>query len=212
MSPVDHEPRLELGHDLQGLTATLHNGPGWRVAVWTQGCSLRCTDVCLSPHLLDHGGGRLYPVSAVAAAIGRVVATSSLRVEGITILGGEPSDQASAVAALARLLHQDGLSVMLYSGHGRDELSAELLANVDILVDGPFVPAAYDPTLPWRGSANQSLLLLTDRYRPEDLADAWQRQGKGFSIRSGRDGRWAVSGLQTRGAAARIAAMVAGAT
>lgn len=210
MSPPDPVPALELGHDLHGLVATLHNGPGWRVAVWTQGCSLRCTDVCLSPHLLDRGHGRVYPVDIVAEAIRRVVAASPMAVEGITILGGEPSDQAPAVAALARLVHQDGLSVMLYSGHRRGRLAADLLADVDILVDGPFLPAAYDATLPWRGSANQSLILVSDRYRPADLAAAWDRQGKGFSVRTGRDGRLSVSGLQSRGAAARIAAMVTG--
>lgn len=199
---------LELGHDLEGLGPSLHNGPGWRIALWTQGCTVRCTDVCLSPHLLEAGGGRRYSVSQVVAAILSTARQTSLPVEGITVLGGEPSDQAAAVAAVAAAMRAANLSVMVYSGRPYSRLSADFLADVDILVDGPFMPDAYDESLPWRGSANQSMLLLSDRYGPDDLSAAWERQRKSFSIHSSRDGSLMVSGMQSRGAAQRIAAMI----
>jgi hypothetical protein len=92
---------------------------------------------------------------------------------------------------------------MVYSGHtlqwlqkSDDTRVAALLNCTHHMVDGPFLPNLYSETAAWRGSTNQRLLCLTDRYTPEALESAFARQGKGFSIQI--DGaRVAVSGLQT---------------
>jgi anaerobic ribonucleoside-triphosphate reductase activating protein len=203
--------RLHLGHELWGLRATLHNGPGWRVPFWVQGCSLRCTTVCLNPHFLDQGKGRNYAVDDVAKRLEQVVAGASDTVEGITVLGGEPTDQPLAVADLFLAARALGLSTMLYSGATLEQLRARqssaidtLLAMTDLLVDGPFLPREFDRDLVWRGSRNQRILRLSDRYSVEDIESALAAQGRGFSIFLSADGRLSVSGLQTRRGAALI--------
>lgn len=194
---------LRLGHSLEALRPTLHNGPGWRVAVWVQGCVHRCTDNCLSPHLLDPSAGTGYAICDVQQAIRRVVSLAPMRIEGVTVLGGEPFEQAAALAELLAPLRAAELSSMVYSGHTIQWLKlsnesgvAALLNQTDVLVDGPYLPRLYSETAAWRGSTNQRLLCLTERYTPAALDTAFAKQGKGFSIQI-EGNRVAVSGLQT---------------
>lgn len=203
---------VRLGHSLATLRPTLHNGPGWRVGLWVQGCHHRCTDRCLNPHLLDADGGTAFPAADVADAVRRAAVGAAEPVEGVTVLGGEPFEQAAAVAAVLAPLRRSGLSAMVYSGHTHAALArdpdagvAALLGETDILVDGPYLPKYDDDQLAWRGSSNQRLVCLTDRYTPAGLAAAAAAQGKGFSLRVGR--RAAVaSGLQSPSGATAVAA------
>jgi anaerobic ribonucleoside-triphosphate reductase activating protein len=194
---------LRLGHTPDALRPTLHNGPGWRVAFWVQGCAHRCTDRCLSPHLLDPAGGHPVPTDDLAAAVRRVVRAAAVRVKGVTVLGGEPFEQGAAVAAVLSPLRADGLSAIVYSGHthewlrrAKDPEIDALLGQTDLLIDGPFLPHLYNDRLAWRGSTNQRLLCLTNRYTPAELEAAYSLQGKGFSFQLREDGV-SVSGLQT---------------
>jgi anaerobic ribonucleoside-triphosphate reductase activating protein len=202
---------LRLGHSLAEIHAVLHNGPGWRVALWTQGCNLRCTARCLSPHLLDPRGGWEFTVSDVFEAVARAARASPEPVEGVTILGGEPTDQIEAVTSLLRRVRAIGLSTMVYTGHTMESLLArhpeagpELLRQTDLLKEGPFVPGLASDTIAWRGSTNQLLRCVTGRYTPECLERSFQSKGKAFSVLLLADGTVAVSGLQTRSEAAAV--------
>ena len=65
----------------------------------------------------------------------------------MTFSGGEPFWQASALAQLAKQVKEKGLNVMSFTGFTLKELRSEnappgaqeLLEQLDILVDGPFV-------------------------------------------------------------------------
>ncbi|HEY9669587.1 MAG TPA: 4Fe-4S single cluster domain-containing protein, partial [Coleofasciculaceae cyanobacterium] len=67
--------------------------------------------------------------------------------EGVTFSGGEPFWQAPALAQLAKRLKAASLNIMSFSGFTLKELrsqiapvgATELLAELDILVDGPYV-------------------------------------------------------------------------
>lgn len=209
---------LRLGHELWSLRPTLHNGPGWRVPLWVQGCSLRCTVVCLNPHFLDYDGGHVHDVDAVVARIADVVGRSGrdIEVEGITVLGGEPTDQAEAVGLLFRGVKAIGLSTMLYSGATIEALRSRcsgaveaLLDLTDVLVDGPFQAREFDKSLIWRGSRNQRILCLSRRYSADDIDRALREQGKCYSMLLLPDGRLSVGGLQTRKGAKTIENMMA---
>lgn len=210
---------IRLGHDLWSMRPTLHNGPGWRVAVWVQGCRLRCTTACLNPHYLDPAAGVPFTVGEVLDRVLDISAgAGSTRVEGVTVLGGEPTEQGAAVATLCEGVRAAGLSTMVYSGHTLEVLRAaealdihRLLAATDILVDGPFEARAYDPDLVWRGSRNQRILPLSDRYSVADIDRAIAAQGKSYSIKRAADGRISVSGLQSRKAAQSIERLLRGA-
>lgn len=144
-------------------------GPGRRFAVWVQGCRLRCAGCC-NPDMLPFEGGTVTRVDVLAA---RVFQTAGI--EGVTMLGGEPFDQASAVARLARRVRNAGLSVMVFSGYRLEELEARgceatnaLLDATDLLVDGPFIAALPETRRRWIGSSNQRMHFLTGRYSPSD--------------------------------------------
>ena len=84
---------------------------------------------------------------------------------GITLSGGEPFAQPEDCLELAKIAHTNGLNVWSYSGwtfeylrdHGTDAQKA-LLAELDVLVDGPFLLAERSLALAWRGSRNQRVI------------------------------------------------------
>src|SRR6476620_3691459 len=98
----------------QIVPCTEAEGPGKRFAVWFQGCPLRCPGCC-NPEFLPFAGGESVPLDEPVASVER--AKSGARVEGITLLGGEPFAHAPAGAALAAAARQRGLTVMVFSGY-----------------------------------------------------------------------------------------------
>lgn len=197
-------PELRLGHSLETLHASLTNGPGWRVCLWTQGCSLRCTAQCLNPHLLSSLGGWLFPVPEIAERLCEL-AERDRSIEGLTVLGGEPFDQPGALGALLSEVRRVNWSTMVYTGHNWENLAGSgdaavlrLLGEIDVLVDGPYLPEQHCADLAWRGSRNQRLICLTRRYGTEELEAASRAQGKAFSIYADPSRRIAVSGIQDR--------------
>ncbi len=150
------------------VEVTEAEGPGARYALWAQGCSHRCPGCC-NPRMFDPRGGRPVGVPDVLAAIAAVRG----RIEGVTLLGGEPFDQAAPLAEVARGARALGLSVMTFSGYTREELEAhpapgvrELLEATDLLVDGRYDASRPERERRWVGSANQRFHFLTDRYAP----------------------------------------------
>jgi anaerobic ribonucleoside-triphosphate reductase activating protein len=150
------------------VDVTLAEGPGARLAVWVQGCAIRCPGCC-NPHMFDPAGGFLLRPDELLARLARV----RDRIEGVTLLGGAPFEQAVALAPFARDVCRRGLSVVAFSGHLLEDLradrppgSAALLAEVDLLVDGPFVAALPERERRWAGSANQRFHFLSGRISP----------------------------------------------
>ena len=136
------------------------DGPGLRFAVFVQGCTHRCPG-CHNPESQPHGGGEVRLIDDVVAEI-----AANKLAQGVTVSGGEPFEQAAACAELARRVRALGLNVWTYSGYTYEQLEAgvpdpaarDLLAQTDVLVDGPFVQARHSYDLPWRGSSNQRLI------------------------------------------------------
>lgn len=156
----------------QIVPCTEAEGPGRRFAVWLQGCPLRCPGCC-NPEMLSFEGGTAISLGDLIAQIEAAVHTQE--VEGVTLLGGEPLAHAAGAAALARAVHQRGLTVMVFSGYTLEEARrlsdsavAELLAVTDILVDGPYLRDRPETQRRWIGSANQRIHFLSNRYRADD--------------------------------------------
>jgi anaerobic ribonucleoside-triphosphate reductase activating protein len=140
-------------------------GPGRRFALWVQGCAIRCPGCC-NPEMFNARGGR---VAAVAELVALVEATAGI--EGVTVLGGEPFEQADGVGAFAEGVRALGLSVMVFTGHVVEELRGRadpgvdrLLAATDLLVDGPYLRDQPEDGRRWIGSTNQRYHFLTGRY------------------------------------------------
>ncbi len=101
----------------------------------------------------------------------------SASVTGITFSGGEPMQQASALAEIARLARQRReLDIICFTGYRYEKLRddppnpqvADLLDQIDVLIDGPYVAHLNAPT-GLRGSSNQRIIYLTPRLRNYDL-------------------------------------------
>lgn len=165
------------------------NGPGWRAAVWVQGCTLRCPG-CFNPGTHAHARRRLVVPEELAESL------ASEDVEGLSILGGEPFEQAAACARLAERARARGLSIVTYSGYSQAFLRRSplpevkaLLAATDLLIAGPFVQRLANEGQGWHGSTNQEFVFLTDRYGPDILQQAWEVPIVEASI-DGRHLRW----------------------
>ena len=153
---------------IAGCTRAL--GPGTRAVVWVQGCPLNCRG-CLAPEWIPF-------VPATQLTPEEVLERLDLsQISGLTFSGGEPMSQAAGLAALARLARRKkDLDLICFTGYRYERLLRqpphsgvhELLAEVDVLVDGPFVQAQAD-SMGLRGSANQRIIHLTPRLRGYDL-------------------------------------------
>lgn len=141
------------------------NGPGERYVLWLQGCPRRCAECCNADFLPDEPR-QVLPVETVAASI-----LSTPGIAGVTYTGGEPFMQDAGLAALTARLRADGLSIVCYTGYTLEELQAsddtavqELLGGIDLLIDGPYL-REQAASLRWRGSRNQRVHFLSERYR-----------------------------------------------
>lgn len=147
------------------ITCTEAEGPGRRYALWLQGCPLRCPGCC-NPHMIPEVEVEWLEVDSLAQEI-----LSTPDIEGLTVIGGEPFAQAEALASLAQKVRAGGLSVMVFSGYTFAQLStskdpnrARLLAEIDLLIDGPYVASKHVDDRRWVGSSNQRAHFLTERY------------------------------------------------
>lgn len=91
-------------------------------------------------------------------------------IEGVTLTGGEPFEQAEAFADFAWTVRAVGLSVIAFTGYELEEFEStaqrRLLAACDIIVAGRYIESQRIVGEGWRGSMNQSVHFLSDRYAP----------------------------------------------
>ena len=145
--------------DLSGIVSdSIVDGPGIRTTIFCQGCPHHCPG-CHNPETWDFGCGTQVPVEDLVDVV-----RSNPLCRGVTFSGGEPFAQAAGFAKLAKLLKEKGYEVASYSGYTFEELLSgshdqkELLASIDILIDGPFVLAERSLETVFRGSRNQRIL------------------------------------------------------
>ena len=149
-------------------------GPGRRLGLWVQGCGLACTG-CASRDTWDPAAGTIVPVQDLAHRLAELVTTEQLT--GITLTGGEPTDQADALAsALVKATDILGWSpdILLFTGRtaeAAERLAAPLLTLADCVVAGPYQPGHPAPIGLTRlvASGNQSV-----RYRDADTKQRYE--------------------------------------
>ena len=142
------------------------NGPGVRVSLFVSGCTHRCPG-CFNPETWDFAFGAPFGEEQL-----REILTLLDRpyIRGLSLLGGEPfePENQGTVLELVRRVRRElpQKDVWCYTGYLYEaqaaglvgEHSRDLLAELDVLVDGPFVEAQKDLKLRFRGSANQRIL------------------------------------------------------
>ena len=81
----------------------------------------------------------------------------------VTFSGGDPMYQAAGFAELARAIHeQTNKDIWCFTGFTFESLiqddQRELLEQLDVLVDGPYIERLRNTDLLFRGSSNQRLI------------------------------------------------------
>ncbi len=154
------------------------DGPGFRFAVFCQGCPHGCPD-CHNKETHDFTGGQEVELERILKEIDKNPLLS-----GVTFTGGEPFCQPEALTALAREIKKRNLDIVAFSGYTYEqlmELSKErpavlsLLEHTNLLIDGPFIKEEKDLTLFFRGSRNQRIIDL-DATRRKGRLTLWQQE------------------------------------
>lgn len=157
------------------MRESIVDGPGIRYAVFCQGCPHDCPG-CHNPETHDFAGGYDMKIEDILKEF-----DEDPLLAGMTLSGGEPLCQPEAFASLARQVRRRGKNVTLFTGYRLEDLVAfaagespdiippartpegreavkVLLANTDVLIDGPFIEAERDISLKFRGSRNQRVI------------------------------------------------------
>lgn len=144
----------------------MSDGPGVRCGVYWAGCELRC-EGCWSPRTWNPRLGHEMTPEVMGRVLDRC---GDPEVSGLSMLGGDPFYPTTVPAALELVLgfrrrfgRGAGKTVWAWSGYTFDELWGHpgrraLLVELDVLVDGPFVLARRDLSLPFMGSGNQRVI------------------------------------------------------
>ena len=108
---------------------------------------------------------------------------NSKLIDGITLTGGEPFEQALLCAKIAIASKKLGYTVWTYTGYTYEQLREAnrvdydlLLANTDVLVDGPFVEELKSYELHFRGSKNQRLIDVKKSLAADEIVKYFEKE------------------------------------
>ena len=148
------------------------NGEGVRTSLFVSGCRHHCKN-CFNQMTWDFAYGEPF-TDEVQEKI--LTSCEPMWINGLSLLGGEPfePENQEALLALLKAFHQrfPKKDVWCYTGFHFEEIlgksekaarcftaiSADLLKEIDILVDGPYIEAQHSIMLKFRGSANQRVI------------------------------------------------------
>ena len=141
----------------------ISNGSGIGIAVFTQGCPIRCKN-CFNQETWAFDEGKEWTQECEDKV---VELSKPEHIVRMSILGGEPLIDRN-IAPLTKLIRRvkdvnnaKNFKIWLYTGQLYENVIKKyptLLALVDVLVDGPFVDELKDFKLHWRGSSNQRVI------------------------------------------------------
>lgn len=150
------------------------DGEGICVSFWTQGCPFRCPG-CHNPDTWDFNGGVEIP-SDIKGQIIKALSANGVQ-RNFSVLGGEPLceenlDLVHSLIMAVRIAYPE-IKIFVWSGFVIETLKkraetneklADILKNIDVLIDGPFIQEERNIALKLRGSSNQRVL-----YRGQDF-------------------------------------------
>ena len=138
------------------IHGSIVDGEGLRTSIYFAGCKHRCKG-CHNPQSWDFNSG-------VDMSIDEIFEDIKKNNFNVTYSGGDPLYQnLDDLVALSKKIHSLGLDIWLYTGFVFEELLEDLkckdiLDNVDVIVDGPFIEEKKDLNLLFMGSSNQRIL------------------------------------------------------
>lgn len=144
--------------------------PGVSVSFFTQGCPHRCSG-CHNPETWDYEGGKDFTPKVIDEILEALSANGINR--SLAIMGGEPLCENNCFLTLLLIKNIKEKSpktkIYVWTGYYYDDLLKagnpyvkQILDLADVLIDGPYIEAQRDLTLPMRGSSNQNIINLTN--------------------------------------------------
>ena len=141
------------------------NGLGFRTSLFVSGCDKqpKCRD-CQNPKAWCHGFGEIF-TQATQQEVIQSLAHPAIR--GLSLLGGEPSDNLAdgALFTLLEAVRRElpDKDIWAWSGYTwevlqQDPLKRRFVAYLDVLIDGEFIPERKDLNRPFGNSDNQRVI------------------------------------------------------
>lgn len=157
------------------------NGEGVRVTLFVSGCTHHCKN-CFNPETWNFCYGKPF-TKEVEDEVIKLLEPDYI--QGLTLLGGEPMEPQNQEALLplvkrVREVYGNKKNIWCYTGYVLDrdllgesrakcEHTRELLENLDVLVDGPFVEDLKNLTLKFRGSSNQRIINVPETLKTNNI-------------------------------------------
>lgn len=145
-------------------------GEGVNVSFFTQGCPFHCQG-CHNPQTWDFLGGKEFTAETLNEVINAIGSNGVIR--NLSIMGGEPLCAENLFLTSMLIFNvkekYPDIKYYVWTGYTYEELLERneqklnwILDNIDYLIDGPFILAERDITLPMRGSRNQRILNMKE--------------------------------------------------
>ena len=152
----------------------ISNGPGVRVSIFMQGCSFNCKN-CFNKETHDFNGGKDFNDETVERVL---ELCDNDKIEGLSILGGEPLDNLDVVNLLIDEFKKNfkDKNIWLWSGYTYEEILTDknklnIISKCDILVDGKFINKLKNNSLKFRGSTNQRIINVQESLKQNKVIE-----------------------------------------
>jgi anaerobic ribonucleoside-triphosphate reductase activating protein len=133
-------------------------GPGERIGIWTQGCSIRCNG-CMSKHTWEFDKTKKKDIYQFVNLL------KKFNCKSVTISGGEPFDQINFLFFLKELRKNGFDDILVYSGYKYEYIRKNFkkyLFYIDVLISEPF-EKGNESDLAYKGSDNQKAIIFNKK-------------------------------------------------
>ncbi|MFZ7217118.1 anaerobic ribonucleoside-triphosphate reductase-activating protein [Avibacterium avium] len=147
---------------LQYYPVDIVNGEGTRCTLFVSGCEHACKG-CYNQKSWSFSAGVPFD-KAIEDQIIRDLQDQRIKRQGLSLSGGDPLHPRNVLTLLALVKRVKrecpDKDIWLWTGYKLAELNdlqRQMLPYIDVLIDGKFIKEQADPSLIWRGSANQMI-------------------------------------------------------
>lgn len=160
--------QLQDCHVLKLRTNDIANGPGIRVSLWVAGCIHHCKG-CHNPDTWKWKQGVPLSKDLILKIFKEC---SKPHIRGLTLTGGDPlfTKNYQGIYLLCKEFKNyfgSYKDIWLWTGSSWEDIKGlEIFKEnlVDVVVDGKFLIDQKDPTLPYSGSKNQRVILISQSH------------------------------------------------
>lgn len=168
---------------LQYYPVDIVNGEGTRCTLFVSGCTHGCKG-CYNQKSWSFSAGVPFGIE-MEEQILKDLKDTRIKRQGLTLSGGDPLHPRN-VETLLPLVQRvkrecPDKDIWVWTGYKLEELDEyqrQMLPYIDVLIDGKFIQEQADPSLVWRGSANQVIHRLASKKQiSSNISDSYSAAG-----------------------------------